>query len=425
LRKKLKTVEVVNLAYSDFKSKLVKKLFKDFYAKNAWKIRPPTSIEKREFAFILIEGGEMVRHKGFSSLNGLIDYIKSEIPLHVYYSSAYYANPAAKEMELKEWLGADLVFDIDADHIPTRCKEEHDAWRCNNCGAQDRGLLPASCPRCGSKHVTASSSWLCYQCLEAAKDEAIKLIEDFLIPDFGFSTSEISISFSGRRGYHIHIESPKILSLDPYARREIVDYIKATELIPDAQGFEPGLKVPTIGDYGWRGKLAKGLYLYLSQASVSELSDVAGPDITGGGLETWRNNLLKNLEGGSGPWLLPSSSEAAKKLFERAVAYQRCNIDERVTTDVKRLIRLPGSLHGGTGLQVLSLSLNDLERFNPLKSAVAFRTGHLKCFVKHAPQIAMMDQTFGPYHEARVELPLAVALYLLLQGLAEAVGDNS
>lgn len=413
----------MKLAHSGAPLKLLRKLFKDFYAKNAWEIRPPTSIEKREFAFLFIGREEMVRHKSFPSPNHLMDYIRSEAPLHVYYSSAYYTNPAAKEMELKGWLGADLIFDIDADHIPTRCKEEHDTWRCSDCEAQGKGLPPASCPHCGSKRMVASS-WLCYECLEAAKNETIKLIEDFLISDFGFSPSEISISFSGRRGYHIRIESPKVLSLDPYARREIVDYVKATELTPDAQGFEPGRKAPVISDYGWRGKLAKGLYLYLSQAPVEELSGIAGPDITGEALERWRSNVLKGLEGGSRLWLLPSSAKTVKELFERAVAYQKCNVDERVTTDIKRLIRLPGSLHGGTGLKVLSLSLNDLDRFNPLRDAVAFKTGRLKCFIKQAPQIVMMDQTFGPYHEAHVELPLAVALYLALQGFAEAVNDN-
>jgi len=29
-------------------------------------------------------------------------------------------------MENKGWIGADLIFDIDADHIETRCKTEHD-----------------------------------------------------------------------------------------------------------------------------------------------------------------------------------------------------------------------------------------------------------------------------------------------------------
>jgi len=42
-----------------------------------------------------------------------------------------------------------------------------------------------------------------------------------------------------------------------------------------------------------------------------------------------------------------------------------CNIDERVTLDIKRLIRHPGSLHGKTGLKTVQISYSDLERFDP------------------------------------------------------------
>ncbi|WP_243675341.1 hypothetical protein [Vulcanisaeta distributa] len=38
------------------------------------------------------------------------------------------------------------------------------------------------------------------------------------------------------------------------------------------------------------------------------------------------------------------------------------HIDEVVTMDVHRLIRLPNSLHGKTGLRVIRVSPSDLER---------------------------------------------------------------
>ena len=47
----------------------------------------------------------------------LIDYIKNLIPSHIYYSSAYYEKPDAATMGEKGWCGADLIFDLDADHI--------------------------------------------------------------------------------------------------------------------------------------------------------------------------------------------------------------------------------------------------------------------------------------------------------------------
>jgi len=49
----------------------------------------------------------------------LYKYILEEkTPIHLYYSSAYYEEPSADKMDLKGWLGSDLIFDIDSDHYP-------------------------------------------------------------------------------------------------------------------------------------------------------------------------------------------------------------------------------------------------------------------------------------------------------------------
>ena len=45
-------------------------------------------------------------------------------------------------------------------------------------------------------------------------------------------------------------------------------------------------------------------------------------------------------------------------------------IDEPVTSDIKRLIRLPWSLHGKTGLCVIPMDREELDEFDPLLDAV-------------------------------------------------------
>ena len=35
----------------------------------------------------------------------------------MYYSSAYYRRPEEKVMLEKQWMGAELIFDLDADHL--------------------------------------------------------------------------------------------------------------------------------------------------------------------------------------------------------------------------------------------------------------------------------------------------------------------
>ncbi|MFB0544935.1 MAG: hypothetical protein ACETVN_04420, partial [Asgard group archaeon] len=155
--------------------RFVREKFAEYYKQHSSSIPPPTSIESREFGFLLFEGRIMLRHKGFRGVDDLRSSLKTIVPSDVYYSGAYYERPEA-EMKGKGWLGADLIFDIDADHIPTPCAKVHDVWVCSNCGAVGRGLSPKKCPACGEQKFN-EKTWPCEVCLESAKAEAIKLID--------------------------------------------------------------------------------------------------------------------------------------------------------------------------------------------------------------------------------------------------------
>src|SRR2546422_1936100 len=78
----------------------------------------PDRFGRREFGFMFWTAGIVQRHLGFSREDELKSFLASRVPAHVYYSSAYYEKPNASTMEEKGWLGADLVFDLDADHLP-------------------------------------------------------------------------------------------------------------------------------------------------------------------------------------------------------------------------------------------------------------------------------------------------------------------
>ena len=114
--------------------------FSRYYKQPSIKLPIPASFSQREFAAFLFKERAMVRHKHFVTPTHLSSFIKERIPSDVYYSCAYYETPDA-EMEKKGWSGADLVFDIDADHIPTSCNKIHDEFVCSNstCGFTGRG----------------------------------------------------------------------------------------------------------------------------------------------------------------------------------------------------------------------------------------------------------------------------------------------
>jgi DNA primase small subunit len=200
--------------------------FSDFYRSQSAVI-PPASLDQREFAFFLFKERIMLRHKGFARVNDLKSFLSETVPSDVYHSCAYYENPEF-EMDKKGWLGADLVFDIDADHIPTSCNKIHDEWTCGKCGFSGKGITPETCPICESQKFD-TKTWPCELCLKSAKEETAKLI-DMLEKDFGFSYNELHVFFSGHRGYHVHVENEAVKTLDAMARKEIVDYVSGIGL---------------------------------------------------------------------------------------------------------------------------------------------------------------------------------------------------
>ena len=149
----------------------LRKRFGDYY--RASKLVLPPELSKREWGFIFFdELPEVVmrRHKAFSRENEAFDYIRGMVPAHVYHSAAYYRFPGAATMKEKQWQGADLIFDLDADHLPAKARSYAEM-------------------------------------LSNVKTETTKLL-DFLLEDFGFPENNISVVFSGGRGYHIHVRDP-------------------------------------------------------------------------------------------------------------------------------------------------------------------------------------------------------------------------
>ncbi len=149
----------------------------DYYI-NAHLYEPPF-FQNREFGFRK-NGEKMVRHKAFSTVHKLRAFLIETAPDHVYFSSSKYADPAAYPMEYKKkgWLGSDLVFDIDYDHL---------------------------------KKST----------LREARIQSEKLLV-ILGDQLGFK--KVLYVDSGSRGFHVHIHDECVQKLDNAERREIADF---------------------------------------------------------------------------------------------------------------------------------------------------------------------------------------------------------
>ncbi len=388
----------------------VRSLFSEYYRENYFS-KEPSKIEKREFGFLLFEGF-MLRHKSLNNFEELRNFLKSFVPMDAYYSCAYYENPTA-EMDRKGWLGADLIFDVDADHISTDCDKVHDEWICNTCGFVGKGTTPERCPICNGEKFNVTT-WPCEMCLESAKAETIKLL-DMLMNDFGFSDKEIKVFFSGHRGYHIQIESETILSLDATARKEIVDYVTGlgfnTELLETKQIFQ-----------SWRKRAHQGILEFIRKADEGDLrkigikGNVAKAIVQNKNVlrENWANGMWRNIKG-VGP-------ETIKRIMKHATNMQAAKIDTVVTADIHRLIRLPETLHGKTGLKKTCFPANEIEIFNPFDRSIAFNKGTVSLFVSDTPKFRLGGEIFGPYKKQKVELPTSAAVLLICKNKAEVLG---
>ncbi len=387
--------------------------FAEYYRSHSEKIMPPPQCVKREFGFIPFREQIMMRHRGFLSVQQLVETIQDIAPAHAYYSSAYYERPQ-EEMDKKGWLGADLIFDIDADHLPTVCGLEHRYWICRNCGTVFMRKKSETCNYCGGTKFQ-EETWFCENCLEAAKHETLKLI-DFLTTDFGFDVANLEICFSGHRGYHVHVVNENTSKLDQSARREIVDYVYGNGISLENHGFTS--IIPSMKSTGWKGRLSRGLYKLLDAPSNHFLSD--GKAISSfKRLEAHKEKILESLESGS---QLNTPKGVGKKtweaLIEALITDEIPRVDTVVTTDIHRLTRLMGTLHGKTGLIVLEISLNHLEDFYPLRDAVAFKGGNVKVKVYDVERFEIDKREYGPFDNSVVELPTAAAILLLCKSLA-------
>lgn len=349
------------------------KWFEHYYRSNIDEIIPPHGLSHREFGFILFKGKTMVRHKAFKGVNELKMFINDLVPADAYHSSAYYERPEA-DMDEKGWQGSDLVFDIDADHLSLPCRLEHDKWICLNCGMLGRGNSPEGCPKCGGK--IHEKSWICEQCLEAAKEETVKLI-NFLMDDFGFSRNELQINFTGHRGYHVHVVSDAVTLLGREERKEIVDYITGTGIdfsLLDAYRKSEGVDTPN-----------------------------------------WIRRILKRVNSEKTPL---RGKERLVKVVQQVIDEISVKIDTVVTTDIHRLIRIGGTLNSKTGMKVVKIPLDRVKSFDPFRDAVAIKGERVEVYVEEAPKFSLGDQEFGPYAKLKVELPIEAALLLVCKGRA-------
>jgi len=121
-------------------------------------------------------------------------------------------------------------------------------------------------------------------------------------------------------------------------------------------------------------------------------------------------------------WSRESVERELRTTIAKKVLDKEFTIDAQVTSDTRRIVRLPSTLHGGTGFLSLYLdSRNELKRFNLSKSIVFPSDILIKVkLVKRTPRISIGDffADFDDF-EKEVKIPMSIAILLLLSGYAQ------
>ena len=397
----------------DSNQRFLLKTFRKYYRANTPFL--PDRFTRREFGFMFFDKTFVQRHIGFHSSEELHRFMESQVPSHSYYSTAYYRVPDAPTMDEKGWMGAELIFDLDADHLE------------------------------GADQMSFDDM------LAQIKREMISLVDNYLFGDMGFSPEDVYITFSGGRGYHAHVKMPEVLGLGSHERREIVDFVTSRGLNIDWVFAEEARAVGTANvggrtvanikrfrtippedSGGWKLRMRNAL-----KDVVNDVCDMDVPQIKKTYPSTKKNQSLLRIQedlrksrdvifqNNKMATLNRNTQELLVKIMAEDVAIRISGeVDEPVTADIKRLIRLPGSIHGKSGLRVTALSRDELTDFDPMVMAIPkeYSDDPVKITMKRDYEFNMKKQHFKL--SGITEVPEYAAVFLIGKKLAD-IGDGT
>lgn len=362
------------------------------------------AMSRREFAFQAWSApGPNDRHHCFPTPDVMRSIIRIKKPKAVFASNARYLDPGHFKMDKKSITGVDLAFDFDFGDLP--------------------------------EHELTDDFWANMDAVAVH----VKRLLDKALPTLGFSSEDAIISFSGGKGFHVRIVNDDVLPLSRNQRRNIRDFVRGNGL-KDYHTFAKGKK---NGNYsprfdpeltgGWPGHYTEAATTYLktihdSPKSIAvEFVKANLPLHTSGEKKgqkkTPSEDSIKEivdiiqsksslLNGGVLAKVFPKKNQMAlvrDSISRFAVLNNGCAIDLSVTDDMRRILRVPGSIHGKTGLPCMLITREELDS-ESIKKKVADLVGSdtVPLSIPH-----LVKTPFGVYDTDVTELPRHEALAVL------------
>jgi DNA primase small subunit len=300
------------------------------YYREEWNIKQVPeyiihSIQEREFGFDHVGRGPNDRYKVFRTPDLLKRFLKVRTPFAAYCSVAFYDKPRRRD----RWTKAELVFDVDAKDIPVR---------------------------------TCECEGVCEICLNEAREIVLGII-DTLKVDLGLKN--IHVVYSGR-GYHIRVLDNDVMSVNSDVRSQIVKYLVGAD-VPENEyslDFEKVSYEHFVIPFGYPNVFTKRVkYAILHLTENSELDEVNKKllkDVLKHRhfieLDNW--GMFKNKIG----------PQRYKKVVKGIASMNMSLVDAKVSIDLKRILRLPSSLHSMVSMKCTEVK--NIETFDPFDDAV-------------------------------------------------------
>ena len=305
-----------------------KKLFQEHYAKNPLVLH---RIERREIALQPWGSpGPNLRNKYCVNTDELHNYLRNKGNIAgVFASTGYFLDPNEKDTNKRGYLGHDLVFDIDFQLEGSRAEWMEDI--CENT----------------------------YQVVR------------ILVDTFGFRKSQMTLEFSGNKGFHLFVDGHIGMSIE--SRRQIVDYITSENisrknLRPSRGGWGKKLKsfIQSIGHGCGNDAEANEDLLTTLRFPKTQAKKIGNrltqPDIRSG----VKDGCLESVGDAK-------SQKALIDVFVKASKEEFSTVDRPVTYDKNRIFRVFNSIHPKSGLVCTPVDIEDLEYperiFGTLKEA--------------------------------------------------------
>lgn len=357
------------------------KLVKEYYDGAEMTV---SSIPRRELAFLTWDN-RMVRHQSFDNQEDFQEAVLKRAPKAVYASLSKYLDPSHRTPK-------------DVDRKSVNCQE---------CGHAYKSDSPKSpCPKCGVENEKTNTNTKDRRAMDLAFDidygdipgadlrspkenlgaaarSTLNLVK-ILVEDLGFDYSDMNITFSGKKGFHVRVANNHPLfsdstQKDESVRKTLVSYVSGYDFKPldfvkvhahlhsantwHLKAYESGWGYRFNQSVEYLLKAAKG-----STEDFDRVLDIYSPWHDDKKRKGQKKNLpsQKVLEGFrkacnehrdsilKGGDIRQMKDAEAKRLLYFALARTRLRhasfVDKVVTGDKARVLRIPGSLHGGSGL---------------------------------------------------------------------------